>query len=329
MKADKQRLCIVTGTFGFSGKYIARRLLARGERVRTLTNHTDPSAPEFRTIEVAPLDFSDPDQLARSMQGAEVLFNTYWVRFAHGDTTHERAVENTRVLIRAAEEAGVRRILHVSITNPSLESPLPYFRGKAEVEQAIESSRLSYAILRPAVLFGPEDILINNIAWLLRRAPVFAIPRGECAIQPIFADDLAALAVEMSDTSENRVIDAVGPEIYTYADLVKLIRSAVASHSLVVPTPPWLLYAASRLLSHVVHDVLLTRDEISGLMANLLVSHAPRTGTTSLRAWLEQNADKVGRHYASELARHYVRPSFVAHRGNHHAITSSHRHAWW
>ena len=329
MTPGTQRLSIVTGAFGFSGRYITRRLLSRGERVRTLTNHTDPSAPEFRTIEVAPLDFSDPDQLARSMQGAEVLFNTYWVRFAHGDTTHERAVENTRMLLRAAEDAGLRRIVHVSITNPSLSSPLPYFRGKAEVEDAIRASQLSYAILRPAVLFGPEDILINNIAWLLRRTPVFAIPPGECAIQPIFADDLAALAVEMSDSSDNRVLDAVGPEIYTYADLVKLIRSAVGSSSLVVPTPPWLLYAASRLLSRVVHDVLLTRDEISGLMANLLVSNEPPTGTTSLRVWLEDNAEAVGRKYASELARHYLRPSYVTKRGNYHGITSSHRHAWW
>lgn len=325
--SNKQRLNVVTGAFGFSGKYIARRLLARGERVRTLTNHTDPAAPEFRRIEVAPLDFTDPDQLARSLEGAEVLFNTYWIRFAHGRVTHDQAVANSLTLIRAAKAAGVKRIVHVSITNPSLASPLSYFRGKAQVEDAIRASRLSYAILRPAVLFGPEDILINNIAWLLHRSPAFAIPWGQCRIQPIFADDLAALAVETSDRTENVVIDAVGPEIYTYADLVRLIRDRIGSGSLILRTPPCLVYGASRLLSAIVRDDILTADELRGLMANLLVSQQSPTGTTSLSHWLAANAGTVGQHYASELARHYLPPR---REGEHRAsLTHQHRHAWW
>jgi uncharacterized protein YbjT (DUF2867 family) len=323
----KQRLNVVTGAFGFSGKYIARRLLARGERIRTLTNHTDPAAPEFRRIEVAPLDFTDPDQLARNLEGADVLFNTYWVRFAHGLITHEQAVAKSLTLIRAAEAAGIKRIVHVSITNPSLHSPLPYFRGKAEVEAAIRASRLSYAILRPAVLFGTEDILINNIAWLLRRSPAFAIPWGDNRIQPIFADDLAQLAIDFSDRTDNVVIDAVGPETYTYGALVRLIRDTIHSRSLVLRTPPCLVYAASRLLSAIVRDDILTADELRGLMANLLVSPQSPTGTTSLREWLAANAGTVGQHYASELARHYLPNS---REGEYRAsLSHQHRHAWW
>jgi len=295
-------LNIVTGAFGFSGKYIARRLLARGERVRTLTNHPCHTSG----IEVAPLDFSNPQQLADSLAGATALYNTYWVRFAYGEASHEKAVENTHVLIRAAEQVGVKRIVHVSITNPSLDSPLPYFKGKAAVEQIIRSSSLSYAILRPAVLFGTEDILINNIAWLLRHFPFFAIPgRGQYGLQPILVEDLAALAVESGRSCENSVVDAVGPEAYEYTDLVQLVRSTVNSRSRIVYAPPSAVHCAAWLLGHLVRDVLLTKDEVRGLMANLLVSKQPPTGSTSLRAWLRENAQTIGTKYASEVDRHY------------------------
>jgi uncharacterized protein YbjT (DUF2867 family) len=242
METAGARLNVVTGAFGFSGSYIAARLLAMGERVRTLTNHPRGGAP----FEVAPLDFRNPEELARNLAGAEVLYNTYWVRFAQGALNHQNAVENTRVLIGAAEQAGVKRIVHVSITNPSSDSPLPYFKGKAEVEELIRSSSLSYAILRPAVVFGEEDILINNIAWLLRRFPVFAIPgTGNYGLQPIFVEDLAALAVEAGHSRENMVMDAVGPESYEYENLVRLIRSTVGSQSRIIHVTPSLVRLSS------------------------------------------------------------------------------------
>jgi uncharacterized protein YbjT (DUF2867 family) len=295
-------LNVVTGAFGFSGRYITRRLLAMGERVRTLTNHAGCT----RLVEAFPLDFENPRELARSMAGATILYNTYWVRFAYGRVDHKRAVGNAQRLIRAAEEAGVKRVVHISITNPSSDSPLPYFRGKAEVEDVIRSSSLSYAILRPAVVFGTEDILINNIAWLLRHYPVFAIPgRGDYRLQPIFVEDLAELAVAAGHGQENVVMDAVGLESYEYAELVRMIRSVVGSRSKIIPLPPSLVYWASRLVGGLVHDVVLTRDEISGLMANLLVSGQLPTGKTSLRTWLREHAAMIGVKYASELARHY------------------------
>jgi len=298
-------LNVITGAFGFTGSYIAGRLLAMGERVRTLTNHPRAGAP----FEVAPLDFQNPRALAQSMAGATVLFNTYWVRFAYGNVNHAQAVENTRRLIRAAEEAGVKRIVHISITNPSSDSALPYFKGKAVVEDAIRSSSLSYAILRPAVVFGQEDILINNIAWLLRRFPLFAIPgTGNYGLQPIFVEDLAELAVAAGHGHENVLMDAVGPETYKYADLVRLIRSTVGSRSRIVYFSPSLVWVASRFLGWLVHDVVLTKDEVSGLMANLLVSKEAPTGKTRLSAWLTDNAATLGVRYASELARHYNSP---------------------
>jgi uncharacterized protein YbjT (DUF2867 family) len=298
---------VVTGAFGFSGQEIAKRLLLRGEKVRTLTNHPQPGSSLFGRVRVFPLDFSNTEQLTESMIGASLLYNTYWVRFSYGDLSHECAVRNTKALIHAAEEAGVKRIVHVSVTNPSIDSPLPYFKGKAELEQAIQSSSLSYAILRPAVLFGEGDILINNIAFMLKRFPLFAIPgSGEYHVQPIFVDDLAELAVDSGQRSDSYTVDAVGPESYTYTELVKTIGNAIGSKSMLVHLPPSLIRLASGVLGAILKDVVLTKDEIKGLMGDLLVSNRPPTGRTGLASWIKSHAETIGSTYASELARHYL-----------------------
>lgn len=305
-QASQGPLSVVTGGFGFSGRRIAQKLLLCGERVRTLTNHPDTASALYDRLEIAPLNFEDEAQLTRSLEGVETLYNTYWVRFAYGSMSHEVAIQNTKRLLRAAESAGVRRIVHISITNPGLDSPLPYFRGKAELEESIRASSLSHAILRPAVLFGPGDILINNIAWMLRNFPVFAIPgMGEYRVQPIFVEDLAELAVQAGHEAESLVMDAVGPETYTYDALVRLIREAIGSRSRITYQPQRLIRLASKILGLIVDDVVLTKDEIKGLTADLLVSHNPPTGHTSLRNWIAANAQSLGTTYASELGRHY------------------------
>jgi len=297
---------VITGAYGYTGKYIARRLLAKGETVVTLTGN--PARPnEFgNRVQARPLRFDDSKELESSLHGARVLYNTYWVRFDYGNRTFARAVENTRVLIDAAERAEVRRIVHISITNPSLDSSLPYFRGKALLEEAIKRSGLEYAILRPAVIFGPEDILINNVAFFLRTFPLFAIPGGgEYELQPIFVDDLARLAVDAANAKDSFVADAVGPERFRFNDLVATVASSVGSRAKIVHMPPMVVLAALRVAGFFLGDVILTRDEVSGLLANLLVSADPPSGATRLADWLRENAGAVGARYSSEVQRHY------------------------
>ena len=306
MRGGTSGVSVVTGAFGYTGRYIAARLLSAGKPVKTLTGHPDRAATLPRAIEVAPLDFGDPDGLARSLEGADVLYNTYWIRFPRGRTSFDSAVGNTRVLIKAAERAGVRRLVHVSITNASPDSPLPYFRGKGLVEEAIETSDLSYAILRPTVIFGPEDILINNIAWFLRRSPVFAIfGTGDYRVQPIFVEDVAKIAFTAALHEATEVIDAVGPETFSYEQMVRLVADAVKSRSRIAHVSPVLGMWMSRAAGYLVRDVVVTRDEIDGLMAGLLVSDGPATGATRFSEWLEKNAESIGVRYTSELSRHY------------------------
>jgi uncharacterized protein YbjT (DUF2867 family) len=300
--------CVVTGSFGYSGKYITRRLLAAGRKVRTLTNSLDRQNPFGTDVEAHPYNFDRPDELVRSLEGARVLINTYWVRFDHADFTHTQAVRNTLRLFEAAKQAGVPRIVHVSITNPSADSELPYFRGKAELEAALIASGLSYAILRPAVLFGLEDILINNIAWMLRRFPVFGVfGNGNYRLQPIFVDDFAQLSVEAADSSENVVRDATGPETFTYRELVSVIGKAIGRPRPIVSIPPALGVAAGRLVGMFVGDVVVTRDEVAGLMQNLLVTGLPPAGATALSQWILDHKESLGRAYSSELARRHDR----------------------
>ncbi len=303
---DRTRFDVVTGAFGYTGKYITRRLLAEGRRVRTLTGHPDRPHPFGPAVRAAPFNFDRPAALVASLAGADTLYNTYWVRFRRGSTTFDQAVENTRTLVRAAEQAGVRRIVHISITNPSVASPLPYFRGKALLEEFIAASSLSHAIVRPTVIFGDEDILINNIAWLLRVFPVFVVPGdGRYQLQPVFVDDLARLAVDAGRPGENVVIDAAGPEVFTFEDLARLIGNAIGSPARIMRAPAWVTLSVARAVGCVTGDVVLTREEVDGLMAGLLVSDRSPTGTTRLSDWLNRNADRVGRKYASELTRHY------------------------
>ncbi len=303
---DTEALNVVTGAFGFTGYYITRRLLSLGKRVKTLTRDPDRPNPFGDRLVVAAFDFDNLVKLTRSLQGASVLYNTYWVRFAYGRITFETAIANTKALIRACEAADVPRIVHLSVTNASEDSPLPYYRGKGIVEKAIMSSSLSYAILRPALIFGPGDVLINNIAWFLRHFPVFSVMgAGEYHLQCVFVEDVAEIAIQSAERNENLIIDVVSQEMFTFDGLVRLIADKVRSRAKIVHFPPALVRGLLSVAGYVLRDVVLTRDEISGLMSNLLVSQSAPVGRTRLHDWLDRHASGHGRTYASELGRHY------------------------
>jgi len=298
---------VVTGAFSYSGRFVAEQLLERGRDVRTLTNHPRPDDPLTTRISSYPLNFSDDAVLVTALTGTDTLYNTYWVRAPHGSLTHGVAVENTRRLIEAARRAGVRRIVQTSIANPTASSS-SYYRGKAALEDAVQSSGLSYAIVRPTLLFGEGDVLINNIAWLLRHLPVFAIPGdGRYRLQPMHVKDHARLLVDAGSQTADVVIDSAGPEIFTFDEMVHVLRRAMSVRTLVVHVPPALAMAGATLAGRVVRDMLLTREELDDLMHDILVSHEPPRGATRLTDWLPLHRDDVGRRYASEMERHYRR----------------------
>ncbi len=300
---------IVTGSFGYTGKYVTQRLLAAGRIVRTLTSRPQSESPFGAAVQAEPFHFDQPARLTETLRGARTVYNTYWVRFCHGRTTFEAAVENTRTLVRCAHEAGVQRFVHISVTSASADSPLPYFRGKGILEETIKQSGLSYGIVRPALVFGPEDILINNIAWLLRKLPIFGIPgSGEYRLQPILVDDLADIMVGAGASHANTIVDAVGPDIFTFEEMVQLIRDRIDGRAHILHMPPGLALLIARVVGRVVGDVLLTKEELDGLMSSLLISNHPVAGPprrVRLGDWLADHAAGLGLSYSSELRRHY------------------------
>ena len=240
------------------------------------------------------------------MQGAGVFYNTYWVRYAHGRITFDLAVENTGTLFEAARRAGVGRIVHFSVTNPSSESALPYFRGKAKVEDMLAGLGVSYSIIRPTLVFGVGDLLLNNMAWALRRFPVFPVyGNADYPVQPVYVEDVAAQAVEAGSQTGSSVADAAGPDTISFEALLRLLASSVGVRARLVHTPPSVGLALTRLVGLLMRDMALTRDEVDGLMAGLLTSGEPPTGTTRLSDWLAENGDWLGRRYISEMRRNY------------------------
>lgn len=297
-------LDVVTGAFSYTGRHIAEALLERGRSVRTLTREPAPSShPLADRIEARPFVFDGT--LAESLAGANTLYNTYWVRFERGETTFARGVENTRLLFDAAKQAGVRRVVHVSVANSSADSPFAYFRGKAATEEALRASGLSHGIVKPTLVFGPGDILVNNIAWALRHVPVFLVSTGEDEVQPVSVFDTARICVEAGESSEDVAVDAAGPERWKFDDFVRLIKHATGGRAWVRHAPETVSLATARVAGVFLRDVILTRDELGMLKAGLLVSNQTPLGTDSFQAWVMENSESLGRKYASELRRNF------------------------
>ena len=296
---------IVTGAFSYSGRYIAQRLLAAGHSVATLTHRRGgPDDLVGGRVATLPLQFEKPAELARSLEGADALVNTYWTRFGQPPLTFEVAEQNSRTLFAAAKQAGVRRIVHVSVANAAVAAPFPYYRAKARVEALLAESGVAHAVLRPTIIFGgPDDILINNIAWALRRLPVFGVFGGpQCQIQPVFVDDLAALAVEQCGGTENAVLNAVGPETFTFRELVAAVARTLGLHRVLLPVPEFAGMLAGWIIGKIQNDIFLLPDEIRMMRAGLLHVTTPPTGPTRLTDWMRAHAAKLGRAYSPSRA---------------------------
>jgi uncharacterized protein YbjT (DUF2867 family) len=294
---------IVTGAFSYTGHFIAQRLLTRGRAVRTLSRTPAPAGSRMKAF---PLQFNDTGALEEALRGSDVLYNTYWIRFERGEETFERAVENTRALIRAAVRAGVRRVVHVSVTHAEPTSRFPYFRGKASTEEVVRESGISHAIVRPTWIFGANDILVNNVAWLLRRFPVFLLPAGSgYEVRPIAVEDVADICVAAGQRSGNERHDAAGPERLTFDSVVRLLRAAVESRARLLPARPGAILLLARFFNLGARDVLLTRDELMGLRAGLLDSDEPPLGKASFTTWIDRHGNELGKSYVSELARNF------------------------
>ena len=298
---------VVTGAFGYIGRYITRHLLEQDESVRTITTHPHKPNPFGAAVQAFPLDFDHPDEILRSLAGVKTLYNTYWVRFEYDGATFAKAVVNTALLFDLAKRAGVEKIVHISVTNASVNSDLPYYAGKARQEQALMDCGVPYAIVRPTLVFGREDILVNNIGWLVRKFPIFPIfGKGDYRLQPVYVGDLAEIAVDCARSAQSIQIDALGPETFSFKAFVQQIVNEIHPGRLLVQLPPRLGTALGSIIGWAMRDVLLTQAELQGLMDEMLTSTQAPNGSTIFSLWLREHKDEVGKQYSSELARHFL-----------------------
>jgi len=297
---------VVTGAFGYIGRYITRHLLQLGEPVTTITTHPDKPSPFGRAVKASPYSFDRPEELTASLSGASTLYNTYWIRFEYGGATFDQAVQNTITLFECAKQAGIQKIVHISVTHASPESGLPYYAGKGLQESALVTSGVPYSIVRPTLVYGKEDILVNNIAWLIRNFPVFPIfGSGLYRLQPVYVEDVAAIAVASARDIRSTTVDAIGPEAFSFQEFTQLMAWKIKPGVKLVHVPPAMGIALGRLIGLAARDIVLTRDELRGLMDGLLTSAQAPNGRTRFSEWLESNQRELGTVYSSELDRHF------------------------
>jgi NADH dehydrogenase len=297
---------VVTGAFGYIGRYITAHLLENQRQVKTVTTHVNKPNPFGEVVQAYPYDFDRPERLVETLRGVDTLYNTYWIRFPHNGMTFEKAVDNTGILFACAARAGVGKIVHISVTHASPDSALPYYAGKGRQEALLKQAGVPYAIVRPTLVYGREDILVNNIAWLIRKFPLFPIAGdGTYRLQPIYVGDLAAIAFEQAREATSSTIDAIGPETYTYRAFVAHIASTLDRRSRLFQVPPQVVIGFGRLAGLWVRDVILTSNELKGLMAEYLTSDQPPNGPTRFSDWLKANRETIGTSYTSELERHF------------------------
>jgi len=297
---------VVTGSFGYIGKYITRELLEIGHEVKTITTHPNKPNPFGESVKASRYNFEDPNKLTHTLEGCDTLYNTYWVRFNYRTWSFDKALSNTERLFHCAKRAGVRKIVHISVTNPSENDVLPYYKGKALQEKALKELGVSYSIVRPTLVFGKEDILVNNIAWTIRKFPVVPIfGSGKYKVQPVFVEDLAAIAVGASRFEGSQIIDAIGPETFTYDEFLRLIAGELNRKVAFIHTSPSVGILLGKMIGLFVKDVVLTNDELRGLMMNKLTSNQSPNGKVFFSDWLSDNEGSIGKKYTSELERHF------------------------
>ncbi|MDE1834491.1 MAG: NAD(P)H-binding protein [Candidatus Micrarchaeota archaeon] len=299
---------VVIGGTGFTGKYITKCLLKYKHKVVALTKHVNRDNEFGRKITIKPLDFENQENLVETMNGSRCVFNTYWVRFNYGGSSFDEAVRNSKAIIDACVDAKVKRLVHISVLDPSKNYKYDYFRAKMEVESYIEKSGLSYAILRPALLFGEEDILMNNITYLIRKYGLFFIfGSGEYKVTPTYVGDVAKEAVLQSRLNKNIIEDALGPEAFGFEELVRYIATTIGRPTRVAHLNKAFIPLVSKFLNICMHEPVVTSDEMGLLMDNGLYSDSKPIGSIRFSKWLKERKDTYGTEYHSETKRHFTK----------------------
>lgn len=270
-------MILVTGATGFIGRHVVVALLTQGLPVRCYL----PAQPDHEVAwQAAPSQpdivighFDDEETLVRAVTGVHTVIHLdsamWWGRQRDLETIE---VQGTQALITAARSARVGRIIMLSQLGSMPSSGYVLHRVKGIVEELVRSSGLAYTIIRPGIVFGPDDAFINHIVMMLSINPIFFLMpgRGEVVLHPLYIDDLtrALLTSLESLDAVDRTLDIGGIEYTTMADLVSTIKRVCGLHRIVIPVPPYLLRRIVQVYERLYRRTLMTSQWLDILATN-------------------------------------------------------------
>jgi len=294
------RTVTVFGGTGFLGRRIVRQLRRREFFLRVASRHPERGQQIFGTddphVPSVKADIRDEQSVADAMAGAFAVVNAVSLYVERGEETfHSLHVESARRVAAQAQRAGVRHLVHVSGIGSDPRSPSLYIRTRGEGELAVRGAFANAIVVRPAVMFGPDDAFLTTILRLLRRLPVYPLfGGGRTRLQPAHVEDVAeaiASALQRAQTSPT-TFECAGPRVYSYEELLRLVAREAGLKRLLVPVPfaAWLGLAS---IAEMLPGPPITRNQVElmqvdnvpspGMPGFSTLGIAPRTLEETLR----------------------------------------------
>jgi NADH dehydrogenase len=270
-------LVTVFGGSGFVGRHTVRALARAGWRIRVAVRHPNRAfflrpLGSVGQIDIIKCDITDPDQVARALHGANAAVNLCGILFQGGQTFEDVQADGAANIAQAASAAGVGALVHVSALGADTESPSEYAVTKAEGEEAVREAFPKAVILRPSIIFGPEDSFFNKFAALARFTPALPlIGGGRTRFQPVFVGDVAQAILAGLSRQDGRTYELGGPTVYSFKELLQLILRETGRRRILVPLPFGLAMLQAAFLQ-ILPKPLLTIDQVRLLKKDNVVS---------------------------------------------------------
>lgn len=285
---------LVLGGTGFVGRHVCEALQRAGHTMTVPTRHIKNAAKvqHLPLLTVLTADVHDPAALARLVPGHDVVINL--VAILHGnEAAFQRVhVELPTHLAQACQDAGVKRLIHVSALGAAADAPSRYQRSKAAGEAALQAGGLDLTVIRPSVIFGADDRFLNLFARMQRVLPVVPLAGAACRFQPVWVEDVArAIVFALTrPTTIGQTIEAVGPEVFTLAQLVKLAGQAAGCERPVFALPTALAYFQAVFMEMLPGEPLMSTDNLYSMEVDNVAS-SPDLQVPGLASWGIEAAD--------------------------------------
>jgi NADH dehydrogenase len=271
------RLVTVFGGSGFLGRHTVRALARAGWRIKVATRH--PARGFFLRplgtvgqIDFVKCDVADAESVAHAVMGADAVINLTGILFQKGQTFEDVQAEGAAHIAQAAAAAGVAALVHVSAIGADANADAEYAVTKAEGEKSVREAFPDAVILRPSIIFGPEDGFFNKFAAMARFSPILPlVGGGHTRFQPVFVGDVAQAIVTALSRQDGRTYELGGPATYSFKELLQIILRETGRKRALVPLP-FAIASLKAAFLQMLPNPLLTMDQVKLLKHDNVVS---------------------------------------------------------